>query len=41
MTETAAHLINHIFPPLPVRQWVPSLPKRLCYFPKSNPAAVK
>ena len=28
------------FPPLPVRQWVLSLPKRLRYFLKSNPAAV-
>jgi hypothetical protein len=28
MAETAAHLIDHVFPPLPVRQWVPSVPKR-------------
>lgn len=29
MTETAAHLVDHVFPPLPVRQWVLSVPKRL------------
>jgi hypothetical protein len=22
MAETAAHLVDHVFPPLPVRQWV-------------------
>jgi len=32
MAETAAHLIDHVFPPLPVRQWVLSLTKRLRYF---------
>ena len=32
MVETAAHLVDHVFPPLPVRQWVLSLPKRLRYF---------
>ncbi len=40
MAETAAHLVDHVFPPLPVRQWVLSLPKRLRYFLKTNPAAV-
>jgi hypothetical protein len=29
MTETAARLADHVFPRLPVRQWVLSLPKRL------------
>ncbi len=29
MAETAAHLVDHVFPPMPVRQWVLSLPKRL------------
>jgi len=29
MVETAAHLVDHVFPPVPVRQWVLSLPKRL------------
>jgi len=32
MVETAAHLIDHVFPAVPVRQWVVSLPKRLDYF---------
>ena len=29
MVETAAHLADHVFPRLPVRQWVLSVPKRL------------
>jgi hypothetical protein len=29
--ETAAHPVDHVFPRLPVRQWVLSLPKRLRY----------
>ena len=32
MVETAAHLCDHVFPRLPVRQWVLSVPKRLRYF---------
>ncbi len=40
MAETAAHFVDHVFPPLPVRQWVLSLPKRLRYFLKTNPATV-
>ena len=32
MVETAAHLADHVWPPLPVRQWVLSVPKRLRYF---------
>ena len=32
MVETAAHLVDHVFPHLPVRQWVFSFPKRLRYF---------
>ena len=31
MAETAAHLVDHVLPPLPVRQGVLSLPKRLRY----------
>lgn len=31
MVETAAHLTDHVFPRLPVRQWVLSVPKRLRY----------
>ena len=29
MAETAAHLVDHVIPPLPVRQRVRSVPKRL------------
>ncbi len=32
MVETAAHLTDHVFPRLPIRQWVLSIPKRLRYF---------
>ena len=32
MAETAAHLVDHVFPQVPVRQWVLSWPKRLRYF---------
>ncbi|MBN8520242.1 MAG: transposase, partial [Candidatus Accumulibacter sp.] len=31
MVETDAHLADHVFPRLPVRQWVLSVPKRLRY----------
>ena len=31
MTERAAHLLDHVFPRVPVRQWVLSLPHRLRY----------
>ncbi|MES9858751.1 MAG: transposase zinc-binding domain-containing protein [Sedimenticola sp.] len=31
MAETAAHLVDHLFPQVPVRQWVITLPKRLRY----------
>ena len=31
MAERAAHLVDHVFPDVPVRQWVLSLPYRLCY----------
>jgi hypothetical protein len=40
MAETAAHLVDHVFPPLPVRQWVLSVPKRLRYFLQREPTAV-
>jgi Putative transposase len=30
--ETAAHRSDHVLPPLPLRQWVLSVPKRLRYF---------
>ena len=32
MVATAAHLADHVSPPLPVRQWVLAVPKRLRYF---------
>jgi len=32
MVETAAHLGDHVFPRLPLRHWVLSVPKRLRYF---------
>jgi hypothetical protein len=32
MAETAAHLVDHVLPPLPMRQWVLAVPKRLRYF---------
>jgi len=32
MAETAAHLVDHVFPSLPVRQWVLAVPKWLRYF---------
>ena len=31
MAERAAHLVDHVFPFVPVRQWVLSLPHRLRY----------
>ena len=31
MAERAAHLVDHVFPRVPVRQWVLSLPHRLRY----------
>jgi hypothetical protein len=38
--ETAAHLVDHVFPPLPVRQWVLSVPKRLRWYLEREPQAV-
>ncbi|MES9901001.1 MAG: transposase zinc-binding domain-containing protein [Sedimenticola sp.] len=32
MVETSAHLVDHLFPQVPVRQWVITLPKRLRYY---------
>jgi len=29
MAQTAAHLVDHVIPPVAVRQWVISVPKRL------------
>lgn len=36
MAEMGAHFVDHVFQPLPVRQWVLSLPKRLRYFLKTE-----
>jgi hypothetical protein len=38
--ETAAHLADHVFPRLPARQWVLSLPRRLRYFLRHDRRAV-
>jgi hypothetical protein len=38
--ETAAHLTDHVFPRLPVRQWVLSVPKRLRYFMQRDGAVL-
>jgi len=32
MVATAAHLTDHLLPPLPLRRWVLAVPKRLRYF---------
>ncbi len=32
MVETAAHLVEHVFPAVAVRQWVVVFPKRVRYF---------
>ena len=40
MAQTAAHLVDHVIPPVPVRQWVISVPKRLRGFLADHPAAV-
>ena len=40
MAQTAAHLTDHVIPPVPVRQWVISVPKRLRGFLADRPRAV-
>ncbi len=40
MAETAAHLADHVFPRLAVRQWVLSVPKRLRYFLQRDGSAL-
>ena len=39
-SQTAAHLVDRVIPPVPVRQWVISVPKRLRGFLADRPAAV-
>ena len=31
MAETAAHLVDHVLPPVPFRQWVLTVPYRIRY----------
>jgi hypothetical protein len=40
MAQTAAHLVDHVIPPVPVRQWVISVPERLRGMLADRPAAV-
>ena len=40
MVETAAHLTDHVFPRLAVRQWVLAVPKRLRYFMQRDGAVL-
>ncbi len=40
MAQTAAHLVDHVIPPVPMRQWVISVPKRLRWFLAERPEAV-
>ena len=40
MAQTAAHHADHVIPPVPVRQWVISVPKRLRGMLADRPAAV-
>jgi hypothetical protein len=40
IAQTAAHLADHVIPPVPVRQWVISVPKRLRGFLADRPEAV-
>jgi hypothetical protein len=40
LAQTAAHLADHVIPPVPVRQWVISVPKRLRGMLADRPAAV-
>ena len=37
MAQIAAHLVDNVFPKVPVRQWVLSFPKRIRYFLHHNP----
>ena len=37
MAEVAAHVVDHVFPEVPVRQWVLSLPHRVRYLLARHP----
>jgi len=41
LVETAAQLIDHVFPQLPVFRWVLSLPRRLRYFLRQDRQPVR
>ncbi len=40
MAEAAAHLTDHVFPHLPVHQWVLSVPKRVRYYLQRDKGAL-
>jgi hypothetical protein len=40
MAATAAYLVAHVIPPLPVRQSVLSVPKRLTWYLDREPQAI-
>ena len=40
MAQAAMHLCDHVFPQLPVRQWVLSVPKRLRYYLQRDKGAL-
>ncbi len=40
MAEAPAHLTDHVFPRLPVHQWVLSVPKHLRYYLQRDKAAL-
>jgi hypothetical protein len=40
MAQTAAHLVDHVIPRVPVRQWVLSLPKRLRGYLEHDPKMI-
>jgi len=40
MAETAAHLVDHVLPPVAMRQWVLSVPKRLRWHLHHQPGAL-
>jgi len=40
MAQIAAHLVDRVIPPVPVRQWVISVPTRLRCFLADSPSAV-
>jgi hypothetical protein len=41
MADTAAHLVDHVFPEVPVRQWVLSVPFALRYRLAYDPSMVR